>query len=172
MKIRFGINNRKVINGATIYLRIFQIASLLALPYIFLINIYPAVITSQNLWSVLFELGIVSIPRAEALLLSFIYKLTLNEVIVYFIPLVIAFVYGIILKRGLDGPEKRAVLIRKILVILIFLDLVLRLLPFRFNYSFAWYYVVIGCLVRAACLIFLILDLKRAAVQNGSNNPQ
>ena len=70
MKIRFGINNRKVINGATLYLRIFQIASLLALPYIFLINIYPAVITSQNLWSVLFELGIVSIPRAEALLLS------------------------------------------------------------------------------------------------------
>ena len=108
----------------------------------------------------------------EALLLSFIYKLTLNEVIVYFIPLVIAFVYGIILKRGLDGPEKRAVLIRKILIILIFLDLVLRLLPFRFNYSFAWYFVVIGCLVRAACLIFLILDLKQAAIQNGSNNPQ
>lgn len=168
MKIRFGIQHRKVINGATLYLRIFQVAALFVLPYIFLINIYPAVITGHNIWSVLFELGLVSIPRAEALLLSFIYRLTLNEIIVYFIPLVIAFVYGLILNRLLDGPEKRAVLVRKILIILIALDLVLRLLPFRFNYSFAWYFVVAGCLVRAACLIFLILDLKRAAMDNRS----
>jgi len=163
MKIRFGIQHRKVINGATLYLRIFQAASLLMLPYIFLINIYPAVITGHNLWSVLFELGLVSIPRAEALLISFIYRLTLNEIIVYFIPLVIAFVYGLIILKLLDGPEKRAVLVRKILIILIALDLVFRILPFSFNYTFPWYYVVIGCLVRVACLIFLILDLKRAA---------
>lgn len=162
MKIRFGIQHRKVINGATLCLRIFQIASLLALPYVFLINVYPAVITGHNLWSVLFELGIASIPRTEALFLSFVYRLTLNEVIVYFILLVIAFVWGLILLKLLDGPEKRAVLIRRILAVLILLDLVLRLLPFSFNYSFAWYYVVIGCLVRLACLVFLILDLKRS----------
>ncbi len=168
MKIRFGIQQRKVINGATLYLRIFQIASLLVLPYIFLINIYPAVITGHNLWSVLFELGIVSIPRAEALLLSFIYRLTLNEIIVYFIPLAIAFIYGLILNRLLDGPEKRAVLVRKILIILIALDLVLRLLPFRFNYSFAWYFIAAGCLLRIACLFLLILDLKRSADQKRS----
>ncbi|MBO7730592.1 MAG: hypothetical protein J6S31_07035 [Lachnospiraceae bacterium] len=161
MKIKFGINDRKVINGATLYLRIFQISSLLPLFYIFLINVYPAVIMGQNLWSILFELGIVSIPRAEALLLSFLYKLMLNEVVIYFVLLVFAFVYGLILKKLLGGPEKRAILIRKILIILIFLDLVLRLLPFPFNYSFAWYFVVIGCLVRVASIIFLILDLKR-----------
>lgn len=168
MKISFGIQHRKVINGATLYLRIFQVAALLVLPYIFLINIYPAVITGHNIWSVLFELGLVSIPRAEALLISFIYRLTLNEIIVYFIPPVIAFVYGLIILKLLDGPEKRAVLVRKILIILIALDLVLRLLPFSFNYTFAWYYVMIGCLVRAACLIFLILDLKRASKDNRS----
>lgn len=161
MKIKFGINNRKVINGATLYLRIFQITSLLPLFYIFLINIYPAVITGQNLWSILFELGLVSIPRYEALLLSFIYKFSLNEVIVYFVLLVLAFAYGLILKKLLGGSEKRAILIRKILIVVIFLDLVLRLLPFPFNYAFAWYFVVIGCIVRCACLIFLVLDLKK-----------
>lgn len=172
MKIRFGIQQRKVINGAALYLRIFQAASLLMLPYIFLINIYPAVITGHNLWSVLFELGLVSIPRAEALLLSFIYRFTLNEIIIYFIPLVIAFVYGLIILKLLDGPEKRAVLIRKILIILIALDLVLRLLPFSFNYTFAWYYVVIGCLARIACLIFLILDLNLYAKENRNSLSQ
>ena len=161
MKIRFGVNNRKVISGAALYLRIFQISSLLPLAYLFLINVYPAVITGKNLWYVLFELGIAVIPRWEALLLSFLYKLTLNEIIVYFILLVLAFVYGLILKKLLDGPKEHAILIRKILIVVIFFDLVLRLLPFSFNYDFAWYYVVTGCLVRAACLIFLILDLKR-----------
>ena len=148
MKITFGIRHRKVINGAALYLKIFQITSLLALPYIFLINVYPAVITGRNIWSVLFELGIVSVPRAEALLLSCIYKLTLNEVIVYFILLVIAFVYGLILNRLLDGPEKRAVLLRKILIVLIGTDLILRLLPFSFNYSFSWYFIAFGCLLK------------------------
>ena len=161
MKIRFGINDRKVISGAGLYLKIFQIISLLPLPYIFLTTLYPAVITGRNIWSVLFDLGLVAIPRAEALLMSFLYKLTLNEIIVYFIPLVIAFVWGLILKKILGGSEKGAILIRKILIIVLFFDLVLRLLPFSFNYSFAWYYVIFGCVVRAACLIFLILDLKR-----------
>ena len=161
MKIRFGINDRKVINGATLYLRIFQIASLLPLPYIFLINVYPAVIAGNNIWGVLFDLGLVSIPRAEALLLSFLYKLTLNEILVYFILLVLAFVWGLILKKLLDGAKKRAILIRKILIIVLLFDLVLRLLPFHFNYAYPWYFVVIGCLVRISSLIFLILDLKR-----------
>lgn len=161
MKIQFGVNDRKAASGAGLYLKIFQISSLLPLPYIFLITVYPAVVSDSNFWSFLFDLGLASLPRAEALLLSFVYKLTLNEIIVYFIPLVIAFVWGLILRKILNGPEKGAVLVRKVLIILIFFDLVLRLLPFPFNYTFVWYCIVIGCLVRAACLIFLILDLKR-----------
>lgn len=161
MKIRFGVNDRKVTSGAALYLKIFQISSLMPLPYIFLITVYPAVVSGSNIWSVLFDLGLVLLPRAELLLMSFIYRVTLNEVLIYFIPLVLAFVWGLILKKIFNGTEKGAVLIRKILIIAIFCDLVLRLLPFSFNYSYPWYFVVIGCLVRAACLIFLILDLKR-----------
>lgn len=161
MKIKFGVKERKVTSGCGLYLKIFQISSLLPLPYIFLITVYPAVVSGNNIWSVLFDLGLVLLPRAEVLLMSFIYRLTLNEVIIYFIPLVLAFVWGLILKKILNGPEKSAILVRKILIIAISCDLVLRLLPFSFNYSYPWYFVVIGCLVRAACLIFLILDLKR-----------
>ena len=163
MKIQFGINDRKVTSGAGLYLKIFQIISLLPLPYIFLTTLYPAVTTGKNIISVLFDLGLAALPRAEALLMSFLYKLTLNEIIVYFIPLVIAFVWGLILKKILSGPEKNTILIRKILIIALFCDLVLRLLPFSFNYSFVWYSFLFGCVVRAACLIFLILDLKRKA---------
>ena len=163
MKIQFGINDRKVTSGAGLYLKIFQIISLLPLPYIFLTTLYPAVIAGKNIVSILFDLGLVALPRAEALLMSFLYRLTLNEIIVYFIPLVIAFVWGLILKKILSGPEKNTILIRKILIIALFCDLVLRLLPFSFNYFFAWYFVLFGCVVRAACLVFLILDLKRKA---------
>ena len=161
MKIQFGVNERKVITGAMLYLRIFQVASLLPLPYIFLIGVYPSVIAGENLWSILFDLGLCTIPRWEALLLSLVYRLTLNEILIYFILLVAAFVGGVILKKLLSGPKTRAICIRKILSIVIFFDLVLRLLPFSFNDSYPWYFVVIGCLVRIACLIFLILDLKQ-----------
>ncbi|MBO4834806.1 MAG: hypothetical protein J5483_01715, partial [Lachnospiraceae bacterium] len=117
MKIRFGINDRKVTSGAGLYLKIFQIISLLPLPYIFLTTLYPAVIAGKNIVSILFDLGLVALPRAEALLMSFLYRLTLNEIIIYFIPLVTAFVWGLILKKILNGPEKGAILIRKILII-------------------------------------------------------
>ena len=164
MKIRFGIQDRKVTSGAGLYLKIFQIISLLPLPYIFLVTLYPAVIAGSNIFSILFDLGLAALPRAQALLMSLLYRLTLNEIIVYFIPLVTAFVWGLVMKKILNGPEKGAVLIRKILIIVLLCDLVLRLLPFPFNYSFAWYDVVFGCVVRAACLLFLILDLKRKDV--------
>lgn len=159
-KIQFGINDRKITTGADLYTLIFQISSLLPLPFMLMITGYPAVIGSDNVLTFLAGIGFMAIPRAETLLLSLAYRLLSSELTVYFALLIPAFVLGIVFRKILKGSEHGSRLFRKVLIVLIACDLVLRVLPFSFNLSFGLAAAIIGFVLRAACLVLIILDLQ------------
>ena len=170
MKVRFGSGERNSLSGAELYVRIFQITSLMTLPYIFIASGYPALVSYKNILSFIFDAGIMSLPRAEALLCGLIFKLTLHELIVYFLILIFAFVYGIVMKRLLTGPKKHPVIIRRILAVLICADVIFRAIPVKCNISFGWPALLIGEIIRLGCLFLIIKDLiairKEKNIQN------
>ena len=101
--LEFGIDIRRKLTGADLYVRILQICSLLPLPYIFLARSHPPILSTRNLLSALFDTGVCALPRIEAFALSWLYRLTLSEVAVYFVILAIALALGIIAGRILRG---------------------------------------------------------------------
>lgn len=162
MRVTWGTDDRKTLTGAGLYVTIFQVSSLLPLPYLFAVVGYPVVITNRNVLSFLFDAGMMSIPRVEALALSYAYATLSSELVVYFTLLVVALVVGLVVGRLLRGGREAALQLRRVLVALLAFDLVLRLLPFGFNLAFGLPAAVIGWLCRAACLAFVVLDLRTA----------
>ena len=162
-RIEFGINKRRKLTGADLYVRIFQICSLLPLPYIFVATAHPAILGTRNPLSILFDLGMSMIPRAEAFGMSYIYRITYSETAVYFVLPVLALVLGVIADRMLRGDLKASVNFHKTLAVLICLDLVIRIVPVRANLAFGIPAAIAGFAVRAACLYLVICDLKAEA---------
>ena len=69
----------------------------------------------------------------------------------------------IVLARASGASLRETALrLRRTLVALLAFDLVLRLLPFWFNLAFGLPAAIIGWLCRAACLAFVVLDLRAA----------
>lgn len=163
--VEFGIDIRRKLTGADLYVRIFQICSLLTLPYIFVATAHPDIFSTRNLLTVLFDIGISSLPRIEALGLSFLYRLTLSEVAVYFVVLAIALALGLIAGRVMRGDPEASIRFHKAAAVLITLDLAIRIIPVRANIAFGIPAAVIGIAIRAACLYLVIRDLKAAYKQ-------
>jgi len=148
-------------NGtAAVYVIIFQITSLLPAPFWLALPGYPGLITKQNALSVLFDIGFAALPRAEALALSYFYRVTANEIAVFFVLLGVAFAFGVAMKKLLGAP-KTAKAATIFLIILLIADLILRALPFAFNTTFGTTAAIIGAVIRMMCLVLLIVDLKR-----------
>ncbi|MBR3385638.1 MAG: hypothetical protein IKG69_10635 [Atopobiaceae bacterium] len=162
MRVTWGTDDRKTLTGAGLYVTIFQVSSLLPLPYLFAVVGYPVVITSRNVLSFLFDVGMMSLPRVEALALSYAYTTLSSELVVYFTLLVVALVVGLVVGHLLREGGETALRLRQVLAALLAFDLVLRLLPFGFNLTFGLPAAVIGWLCRAACLAFVVLDLRAA----------
>lgn len=157
--MRFGFDEKKSITGAGMSVRVFQIASLLPVFYIFLVSGYPAIITKKGLFSVLFSLGCSALPRWETLLFSWIYRLTQNEILVHFALLVFALIFGLAAGKLLNGAHRTARGTRVVLLVLIACDLVVRLLPLRFNLAFGLPCALLGFAVRLGCGVLILLDL-------------
>ena len=158
--VEFGIDIRRKLTGADLYVRIFQICSLLPLPYIFIASAHPPVLSTRNLFSVLFDTGMSTIPRAEAYMLSYLYRQTSSEVAVYFVMLVAALALGVIAGRVLRGNPDASIRFHKIVAALIAVDLVIRIIPIKANITFGILPAAIGIAVRAACLYLVLRDLK------------
>ena len=94
-KIEFGIDARKKLTGADLYVKIFQITSMLPLLYVIAASGYLAIFKEKSIYSVLFDIGIMGLPRAETLALSTVYRMTGNEMVVYFSIVVIALALGL-----------------------------------------------------------------------------
>ena len=166
MKVTWGIGDWKTITGANLAVAVYQVASLLPLTYILGVLGYPAIITATNPLSFLFDVGLMAVPRIEALGLSLLYTLTDNEVLVYFALLIPALAVGLVFAKLLVQSSPACVVLRKAMAVFVVCDLVLRLLPFGFNVAFGLPASVIGWLAQAACLAFVILDLR--AINNVS----
>ena len=159
-RVRFGIDIRRQLTGADLYVRIFQICSLLPLPYLFLAMIDPVIGSTRNIASVLFDIGMSALPRAETFALSFLYHETISEEKVYFIILIIAIALGFAADRVLRGYPDLSVRLHKLFEVLICLDLAVRIVPIRANYAFGIPAAVTGWAIRALCLALLIKDMK------------
>ena len=157
--MKFGIDSRKKLSGASLYIYIFQACSLMPLLYIIVASGYLGLTGKNNILAYLFDFGMSAIPRLEALGLSLIYRKALNEILVYFLLAGIAFTFGIIADKLLKNGEKTAVRLRIVFIVLIATDLVIRLLPFSFSTGFGLVPAIVGFAIRLACLILIIADL-------------
>jgi len=160
MDVRFGLDNRKYMTGADLYIKIFQISSLLAAGFILLSAVFPPAMTNRNIFTALFSLGLISLPKCEALFLSYLYRLTANETAVYFALLIIALAAGLLLKKLLQADKKAARTIRIALAALIAADLLFRLIPAGNMMIFGLSANISGFIIRLFCLCLLIKDLK------------
>ena len=159
-RVKFGIDIRKQLTGADLYVRIFQICALLPLPYLYIAMIDRGIGSSRNLLSVLFDIGMSSLPRVEAYALSFLYRMTLSEEKVFFVILIIAIALGFAADRVLRGEPDLSVRMHKAFEVMICMDLAIRIVPVRANYAFSIPAAVAGFAIRAFCLYLLIRDMK------------
>lgn len=159
MKLRFGLFERKALTGAELAVRIYQISSLLPLPYLLIAAGSPPLITKSGLLSVLFDLGCMVLPRPELRALSLLYRLSASEIAVHFAILLPALIVGLAAERLLKN-KRRGRLWRIAYAAWIGLDLLVRfLLP---HLSFPLWAAVTGFAVRLSCLALILLDLRAA----------
>ena len=156
--MKFALRPEKKLSGAEAAIRIYQIASILPIFYIFAVSGYMSLVTRRGVLSSLFDFGICTLPRAQALLLSFIYRLSSSEILVNFIILFMALAAGLIMNSLLRGKGAKGV--RIALAVFILCDIVLCLLPLPFNKSFGIVFSILAVAVKAVCLVFIILDLR------------
>ena len=157
--MKFGLNIRNKITGADLYLKLFQISAVLPVLYILVLSGYPSIITRKSFAGFIFEIGISLLPRAESLLVSFLYKSRLSEMLAAFIPLIIALIYGIIANKLVKKDDKISRTVHIVFIVLIAVDLAVRLIPLSFNSKSGLAVWIITFLIRALCLVFNILDL-------------
>ena len=158
--MRFGYGDRKALTGTGLYVRIFQIMSLLPPIYIFIVSGYPAVGAKKGIFSVLFDIGVSALPRAETAAVSYLYRLTSSEILVHFAFLIVAFVFGIAAGKLLTGSEKTGRTARIVFAVLICLDILVRFVPGRFNKAFGIPAAAAGLVIRLVCLVLVLLDLR------------
>ena len=158
-RVRFGVALRGALSGAELSVRFLQGAVLPPVLFLLLVSAYPPAMLHRGVAAALFELGLSALPRWELLLLSLSYRLSGSEIALTFALLVPALAFGLIAGRLLRS-KRSAVTARKVYAALILADLVLRLLPFRFNLAFGLPFAAAGFLLRAGCLVLILLDLR------------
>ena len=105
--MRFGFDERARITGAGLYSRILTLTALLPAVYIFIVSGYPSVIMRGGVLPFLCDVGAASLPRAELLFLSWLYRLTSSEIVFDFVMLALALAFGVVSRRLLLGRRPR-----------------------------------------------------------------
>ena len=159
MKIKFGINLKKVKTGAELHIMLFQLAALFSALYLYIISGYPYLMTQKGVLLYLFDLGITALPRWEALLLSLLYRSTFSEIAVCLSALGFALIVGIAAANVLKDNPRAALTSRIVLAGLIVGDLVFRLLPLPCNQALDPGWNAAGFVIRLICLALVALDL-------------
>ncbi|MBR6918583.1 MAG: hypothetical protein IKN38_10400 [Clostridia bacterium] len=149
--------NIKLPSMTKIYVVTFQLSALIMLPYMLFATDLSGAGTSSVV-SFLYDLGASALPRGEMLLLSTLYRVTRNEIVLYFALALIAFVFGLAAGKCLKS-DKSAKIFRFVCASLIICDLAVRLLPLRFNSVFGTVPAIVGALIRLACLALVAKDL-------------
>ncbi|MBQ7715197.1 MAG: hypothetical protein IJT70_04930 [Clostridia bacterium] len=161
----------KIFLPTRIYLILFQFISLLPLPFIMLSTSSHSIYDGKGILGVLCSLGISSLPRAEALGISYVYRLVLSELAVYFLLLIIAVIFGFVMKKLISSSDRCARITLTIVACLIFTDILIRFLPVRFNTLFGPVYWAVSILIRAAFLILVLTDLFKSFKKTSEADP-
>lgn len=159
MKIKFGVGIRRALSGAELAVRFGQAFSLLCPVCLLAISTYRPAMLHLGPLAAVFDLSASALPRWWQLLLALLYRLTGSEVALAFAFLVPALAFGLAAGRLLRS-KRSAVTARKIYAALVLADLILRLLPFRFNLAFGLPFAIAGFLLRLGCLGLILLDLR------------
>ena len=151
----------KKLSGTEIYVLLVQIASLLPVLYILVGVGSNTLYTQKSIFSVLFELGIAFLSKAEVFCLSLFYRVSGNELYVYFVILILALVFGLVIKRLMHGSEKTAKATSIVLAVWIICDIVVRLLPLRVNTVQEPLFRILGLVFRIICLLLVGSDILK-----------
>lgn len=159
-------------NGpAPFYRYLFQIFSLLTVPYLFCsFDGVNSILLTDNPLGFLFCLGCSVLPRAEMVVVSKFYLVTGIELTVFYSILIIALVWGLVLHRAERARGRSAIIFWCVTAALIAADLVLRALPLYFNRVYGLWVDIPAALIRAAMLIFVILHVCRLVRENRSED--
>ena len=150
------MKKRKLPSGSELYTLIFQVVSLLPLPYMVLLTGSFSVLIRHGMTAVMFELFMACVPRIWLFIVSALYRVTINEILVYFLILSVPLALGLYVKKYLYEKDRMRIL-SKILIIFTLTDLLVRIVPLKYNQLFSFGYQVIGIIV---CIISLIALLK------------
>ena len=157
--MRFSCSERRALTGATLSLRVLELAALLPPLYVLGAVGYPALIGSDGPFSFLCRIGFALLPRVWLCGLAWLYKLTASEVLLCFAVLIPALLLSLgadaLLRRRL--PDARRA--RVTFAVLLALELVLRLLPLDINRAFGAGAAIAAIVVLAGCLALTLLDL-------------
>ena len=76
--------------------------------------------------------------------------------------MIIGLILGLLSNKIFREDEKRGIAARKVFIVLIAIDLVVRLLPMKFNPAFGLPMAAIGFIIRAGFIALLYMDIKAA----------
>ena len=147
----------KMPSATKIYVVIFQVTSLLMIPYLLFATDLSAA-GGATFFSGLYDFSASSLPRAEMLFLSTLYRTTESEIFLYFALCIAALALGIVAAKCLSG-KKSAKVFKIVCAAAIVCDLIARIFPFRFNSLFGTAPAVVGFAVRLICLALIVKDL-------------
>ena len=81
-------------------------------------------------------------------------------IVFFFVMMAAALAFGIIAGKVLHGKREAAIKARKVFMVLIIIDLILRVIPLSFNIAFGLPMAIIGFVIRLACLGLIYMDLR------------
>ena len=156
--MKFGLTSGKQRTGAHIFVLIWQAVCLLPLPYMLILSGYPGLMTKNSVPAFVFDCGMAALPRWLTLGLSYLYRQTGHELIVYFILPVLALAFGLVMKKLLRRERRTAATVRVILCAAVGIDLLLRLFLPQFRTLFGWPAAIVGLVIRLAMLGLIVAD--------------
>lgn len=157
--MKFGLNIRRGLCGASLAVYILELSAMLPVLYILAVPGYPAVVTGRNVFSFACELGLGLMPRLGFWALSLLYRRSLSETAVCFTLLLAALILGVLADNGLRRGAVSGRRLRIVLCALIAADLLVRLLPLSFNRALSTAPSLAAALMLCICFVLILLDL-------------
>ena len=141
-----------------LYIHIEQGILLIPLLYILTVSGSNYQVTEYNFITFAFEAGLSLIPRIALLFTSFVYRTSRNEVITYFFLAVLSLVLGILASKTILHKRNQKKIYHQIVIAFLCMDLLLRLLPMRFNRIFDLRIEIFSFLFRVFLLYLMVKE--------------
>ena len=139
---------------------------LIPLLYILTVSGSNYQVMEYNFITFTFDLGISLMSRVILLMTSLLYRLSRNEVIVYFFLAVLSLLTGILATKTILHKRKQKKNYYRIILCFLLSDLVLRILPLRFNKIIDPRIEIFSFIFRTGVLWMMIREERRYRNEN------